>query len=120
MWMRRSSHHRGRHMEALAARWLTERGLVQVASNVTFKGGELDLIMRDGETLVFVEVRHRASNQHGSALESITHAKQRRLIRAASLYLQSHPAARCRFDVVAIDGADAEHIHWIKNAFDAV
>jgi putative endonuclease len=81
--------------------------------------GEIDLVMRDGPTTVFVEVRFRATPDHGTAAETISWAKQRRLSAAARHYLQRHPdAARgpCRFDVVAITG---ERLEWLRNAFEA-
>jgi putative endonuclease len=81
-------------------------------------GGEIDLVMKDTEnTLVFVEVRHRASAQHGGALGSVSRAKQRRIIFAAKYFLlklSNTPA--CRFDVVAVDGVGMQ---WLKAAFDA-
>ncbi|WNL40353.1 YraN family protein [Halomonas sp. PAMB 3232] len=112
---------RGAATEQLAARWLEERGLTLVSANYQIKGGELDLIMRDGDTLVFVEVKHRATTRSGHPLETITLQKQRRLIRAASLYL-AHTAVStpCRFDILAITGhPPALEFHWEKAAFDA-
>lgn len=96
---------------------LTEHGLRLVQCNFRCKVGEIDLVMQDGATLVFVEVRKRADATHGGAAASITYAKQRRLIRAAQFYLQRYkmPPA-CRFDVIAIDGGA---MNWLKNAIDA-
>jgi putative endonuclease len=72
--------------------------------------------MRDGGTLVFVEVRYRRSDRFGTAAETVDRRKQQRLTAAASHYLQTHPTLLpCRFDVVAVSGED--RIHWIKNAF---
>ncbi|MFP4261764.1 MAG: YraN family protein [Halomonas sp.] len=106
-----------RHVEA----WLVARGLTVVAANQHAKGGELDLVMRDGETLVFVEVRHRADTRHGHPLETVTPTKQRRLVRAARFYLQRNGlSCPCRFDVVAVVGLPPElDIQWLANAFDA-
>jgi putative endonuclease len=93
---------------------------VHVAANVRYKVGELDLVMRDGATLVFIEVRSRRSLGFGGAAGSIDHRKQLRLRRAANRYLlerfgqQSWPA--CRFDVVAFEAGTA---NWIRAAFDA-
>lgn len=86
--------------------------------------GEIDLIMRDGHTVVFVEVRYRSQSRFGGAIESITMAKQRKIIRAANTYLQRHPRLAkqpCRMDVIAMDdGQDAhESIQWIQDAFQA-
>lgn len=103
--------------EARALAWLVERGLVPVDRNVRFRGGEIDLVMRDGETLVFVEVRSRARTDFGGAAASVGPAKQRRLRREAQRYLNAHFGDRwpaCRFDVCALDGAA---IDWIRDAF---
>jgi putative endonuclease len=82
--------------------------------------GEIDLILRDGPTLVFVEVRARSGASHGGAAASVTAAKRAKLLRAAQFYLQSLPAGTpwppCRFDVVAIDG---DALQWLRAAFDA-
>jgi len=73
--------------------------------------------MRDGDTLVFVEVRYRASSRFGTPAETVDLRKQRRVATAAKHYLQAHPSVLpCRFDVVAIGGQD--RIEWVKNAFD--
>lgn len=101
--------------EALA--YLRQQGLVLVDRNVRCRGGELDLVMRHGDVVVFVEVRKRADCRHGGAAASITAAKQARLIRAAQTFLlryASPPA--CRFDIVAIDGAT---LSWLKDAIQA-
>lgn len=103
----------GADAEERALAYLSEAGLRLVERNFLCKVGEIDLIMRDGAVLVFVEVRSRADDRHGGAAASITPAKQRRLVRAAQFYLQrwrSPPA--CRFDAVAID---AGHLSWLKN-----
>ncbi|MDR5901393.1 YraN family protein [Halomonas icarae] len=117
----RDARARGEAVERLVAAWLTDRGLEPVATNQHAKGGELDLVMRDGDTLVFVEVRHRADIRHGHPLETITATKQRRLIRAARFYLQNNRlSCPCRFDVVAVTGLPPElDIQWVVNAFDA-
>jgi putative endonuclease len=104
----------GRDWEQTALRYLRRHGLVPVEANFTCKGGEIDLIMRDGESLVFVEVRQRADKRHGGAAASITPNKIRRLIRAAQVYLQRLPSVPpCRFDVVAIDG---DQLEWLRDA----
>ena len=87
-----------------------------LARNFRVKGGEIDLVCRDGQTTVFVEVRYRARNEFGGAAESITPAKQKRLILAARHWLMRHGEGATRFDCVLIDGA---RIGWIKNAFAA-
>jgi len=106
----------GREWEQAALRYLTRRGLKKVEENFRCKGGEIDLIMRDGDTLVFVEVRQRADVEHGGAAASITPAKIRRLVRAAEFYLLRFPVTPpCRFDVVAIDG---DHVEWLVNVIE--
>lgn len=117
----RDARARGEAIERLAARWLTARGLAHEASNQHAKGGEIDLVMRDGEVLVFVEVRHRADRRHGHPLETVTVAKQRRLIRAARFYLQRNGlSCPCRFDVLAVTGTPPDlEIEWVADAFEA-
>lgn len=96
---------------------LKQQGLTLVERNFQCKGGEIDLIMREREILVFVEVRKRADARHGGAAASITARKQARLIVAAQVFLQQcRQLPECRFDVIAIDGAD---LAWLRNAFDA-
>src|SRR6476469_11261918 len=98
--------------EDAALRYLQAQGLLPVERNFRCKGGEIDLIMRDGDTLVFVEVRYRADRRHGGAAASITAAKQARLWVAAQLFLRRYRITpRCRMDVVAIDG---EEMTWLK------
>ncbi|WP_158772914.1 YraN family protein [Cobetia sp. L2A1] len=111
---------RGAVIEAEVERWLAAQGMIPVTRNQHAKGGEIDLIMRDGDILVFVEVRYRASNRFGSALESVTSTKQRRLIKAARFYLAQHGlSCSCRFDVVGVEGSSPRSIHWIRHAFEA-
>ena len=102
---------------------LERTGLKLVARNFRTRFGEIDLIMRDGEVLVFVEVRYRRSRGFGSAADSVTADKQARLVRAARGYLAAHPrqaALACRFDLVAFDGPPARPvIDWQRGAFDA-
>lgn len=103
------------HLQAQGLR-LVERNY-RVARGRSSRGGEVDLILRDRDgTLVFVEVRARASSAHGGAAASITPAKQRRIAFAAQHYLMRLPhTPPCRFDVVAIDG---EQLQWLPAAFD--
>ncbi|WP_111414258.1 YraN family protein [Billgrantia lactosivorans] len=112
---------RGARIERLAAEWLAARGLTLIASNQQFKGGELDLVMSDGETLVFVEVRHRADVRHGHPLETVTAAKQHRLIHAARFYLaRNRLSCPCRFDVLAVTGSPPTlDFEWVQGAFEA-
>jgi len=104
----------GAAAEAIAAEFLQARGLVVVKRNYRCRGGEIDIIARDGATLVFVEVRLRSSSAFGGARESITSAKRRRLKFAAGLFLaglRREPA--CRFDAVLLDALDAARIEWL-------
>ncbi|MDR2240220.1 MAG: YraN family protein [Zoogloeaceae bacterium] len=105
---------RGDAAEARAADYLTRRGLKILTRNYRCRGGEIDLVCRDGAALVFVEVRLRAQRGFGGAAESITAAKQRRIALAARHYLAGKPLPACRFDAVLLDGDD---IDWIRDAF---
>ena len=109
----------GHIAENLAARFLEKRGLVVKARNYRCRGGEIDLICRDGSALVFVEVRLRRNSGFGGAGASITRTKQRRIILAAQHYLTTnrlHDSA-CRFDCLLLDGTHEQNIEWVKDAF---
>jgi putative endonuclease len=114
---------RGAAVEAAAERWLSAQGLVLVARNFRCKLGEIDLIMRDSAQLVFIEVRFRQNQRYGSAVESVTHHKQQRVVRAAQYYMDAHPQWRnraCRFDVLGASRTSAEDIlewQWLRDAF---
>ena len=116
---------RGAQVEAAARARLEHAGLRTLEANVTYRGGELDLVMLEpgpsGETLVFVEVRYRAGAAFGGGFASVDRGKRRKLVRAAQLYLGSHPRlARlpCRFDVVeACGNPAAPTIEWMRDAF---
>ena len=112
---------RGAGVEAAARTHLLRAGLVEVAANAGYRLGELDLVMRDGDTLVFVEVRYRASTDYGGGAESVDRGKRRRIVRAAQLFLLQHPAlaeAFCRFDVIEADGdPEAPSFTWHRDAF---
>ncbi len=106
-------------MESRALAYLQAQGLVLLARNVRYRVGELDLVMRHGETIAFIEVRYRAPSAFGTAADSVGLAKQTRIRRAAALWLQAQHFARepaCRLDLVTIDG---EQLRWIANAFSA-
>lgn len=110
---------RGRAAEALAARFLEEHGLQVVERNFRVRGGEIDLVCRDGKTLVFVEVRLRSHPSFGGAAASITSAKRQRLILAARHYLLRATDSDCRFDAILLNQLAEDAIDWIKNAFAA-
>lgn len=113
----------GREAEAYALRHLQQHGLQLIAQNWLCKRGELDLVMLDGDTVVFVEVRYRRHSAWGGALESVDFRKQEKLILAAQLFLQKESRwadAACRFDVVAVEGnaKSGSPLNWIKHAFE--
>lgn len=110
---------RGSEAEALAAAYLERHGLAVIERNFRVRGGEVDLICRDGTALVFVEVRLRSNARFGGAAASITPSKRRRVILAARHYLAGKPQPSCRFDCVLFDALDPRRIEWLKNAFTA-
>jgi putative endonuclease len=109
----------GARAEALAAEFLGRQGLAIVARNFRRRRGEIDLIARDGDTLVFVEVRLRRRADYGGAAESITAAKRARMIAAAGLYLAKiRDAPPCRFDAVLLDALDPARIDWRRDVIE--
>ncbi len=109
---------RGEQAEALAAEFLRSRGLTVTDRNYRCRFGEIDLIARDGKTIVFVEVRSRTSAAYGGAAASINSAKRDRLLKTARHYLAAiHPLPPCRFDAVLLTGSSAD-IDWIRNAIE--
>lgn len=107
----------GNAAETLAERYLQARQLKLVEKNFRCPYGEIDLIMQDGKTLVFVEVRMRSSASFGGAAMSVTPAKQEKLKRSAQRYMQLHGEQACRFDVVLMHAIDVNAVEWLKNAF---
>lgn len=107
----------GAIFEQKARQFLEQQGLKFISANQSFKCGELDLIMQDGSTIVFIEVRQRKNASFGSAVESIDFRKQQKWQKAANLWLaerdQSLDTADCRFDVIAFEGEKAPE--WICN-----
>ncbi len=113
----------GQQAEQWAERHLLEHGLRTLAKNWRCKRGELDLVMIDGDTVVFVEVRYRRHSQWGGAAGSVDATKRKKLVLAAQYFLMSEPRwadAPCRFDVVAIEGSDRANpgLSWLQNAFE--
>lgn len=107
---------KGDAAEALALAYLRRRGMRLIARNYSCRLGEIDLILADGDTTVFVEVRQRRNVRFGTAAESITAAKRRRILATARHYLARLPSVpACRFDAVLVDG-DAQ-VEWIRDAF---
>ena len=111
----------GRQAEDWVSVHVTQHNLQIITRNYRSHYGEIDIIAWDQETLVFIEVRYRTPQGYGSALESVTRAKQRRIIRTAQYFLlekqwgEKYP---CRFDVIAIEPtAFGQEIQWIRGAF---
>ena len=122
-----STREQGEYTESLACQFLENKGLTLIEKNFHCRLGEVDLIMQDTNSLVFVEVRYRKNIHFGSGAESITASKQGKLIKTASVYLQQHVKLSqypARFDVVSITGSlESNNINtinfdWIENAFE--
>jgi putative endonuclease len=110
----------GAQAEQWAVQYLQQHGLKLVAQNYRSRFGEIDLIMQDGTSLVFIEVRLRRNADFGGAAASIDANKQQRIIRTAHQYLAglSHTPP-CRFDAVLMNEVHGENAQWLKNAFEA-
>ena len=108
--------------EDAAVAWLVGQGFDPLARNVTNPCGEIDLIARDGETLVFVEIKARSTDVYGPAIAAVPRGKQRRIARTAALYLATHPwDGPCRFDVLGLDAETSggwTYTH-VRDAFPA-
>lgn len=117
--MKINQNNTGLEAEKLAATFLISHGLKLVTQNYHCRFGEIDLIMMEAKTLVFVEVRLRSNSQFGSAATSITPQKQQKLILTAQHYLQAHGECLCRFDAILMNKAALQHIEWVRNAFEA-
>ncbi len=113
----------GQETESLACHYLLAQGLSLLERNFSGPQGEIDLIMEDRQSLVFIEVRYRRNHNFGSGAETITHSKQKKLLATAARYLQRHPLQAdrpARFDVISICMENNRpSINWIKNAFMA-
>jgi putative endonuclease len=115
--------HRGDAGEELACRHLRGRGMKVLARNYRCRCGEIDVVADDRGTLVFVEVKERGGDSHGSAVEAVTVGKRRRVVRAARVYAAAHGLsdAPIRFDVLAIDwGAEGPRVRHDAGAFGEV
>lgn len=119
----RNTRQQGSDWENAAESFLRSRGLKTIRKNYHGRFGEIDLVMLDGGTLVFVEVRYRASAQFGTGAASVTAVKQRRIITAARRFIQcerQHAYRPCRFDVISIGNEDGRTVmNWIRSAFDS-
>jgi len=111
----------GARWEKTAESFLRNHGLSLIQRNFSSRFGEIDLIMEDGETLVFIEVKYRKNSHHGSGADAVTFHKQGRISRTAAWYLAKNPHRAeqfCRFDVISMDPQKKDQgINWIKNAF---
>ncbi|MCL4122981.1 UNVERIFIED_CONTAM: hypothetical protein GTU68_063356 [Idotea baltica] len=110
----------GDRAENLAYRFLKKQGLSLHQKNYRCRFGEIDIVMQDSDYLVFVEVRHRKSNNFGGALESVDSRKQMKLRKSAEHYLIKHKKTDtpCRFDILCVNGdLNKPEIDWIQNAF---
>lgn len=110
---------KGTEAENQACRFLQDKGLNLITRNYYCRQGEIDLIMNDDETTVFIEVRYRKNNHYGDAKESVTSQKQNKIRSTALHFIQSHPRHdNVRFDVIAITGEGSrQQLEWIQNAF---
>jgi len=115
----------GDEYEARAAQWLRGKGLSLLAQNFKGRTGEIDLIARDRECLVFIEVRARNNRYFATAAASVDRRKQQRILRTAQLFLQRHPELStlpCRFDVITFEppqSGTCPEVRWIRAAFTA-
>lgn len=109
----------GKEAERSAETWLISQGLHLIQRNMRCRVGEIDLIMCDGNTLIFIEVRHRRNMDFGGAAVSVDWRKQRKLLRAARFFLAANPnwsTYPCRFDIIAFEGNNTPL--WYRNAFE--
>jgi putative endonuclease len=116
-----STRERGQAVEARVAAALSAAGLEIVARNAALAGGELDLVAREADTIVFVEVRSRRADLRGTPLETIDAVKQAKILRAATAWLVREglwERVEVRFDVVGVTGEGEGALEWIRNAFD--
>lgn len=109
----------GDHAEQIAAAYLQDKGLALIESRYRCRWGEIDLILRDRDTVVFAEVRLRSSKSFGGAAYSVDRRKQARIIATARHYLTGAKEAPCRFDVVLLERIEPPRIEWIRDAFSA-
>ncbi len=126
----RDRNKKGQAAEDIASSYLKQQGLVSIDSNFFSRRGEIDLIMRDNEYLIFIEVRYRKQSTYGHPLETITYNKQQKILKTVQYFLLKHPEFNnrpCRIDAVAItdirfadskNGHAGETIEWIKNAIE--
>ncbi len=111
---------RGRSAEEAGVAWLETQGFRILSRNVSTRAGEIDVVALDNDTLCFVEIKARASTAYGAAVSAVPAKKQRRLARAAQLFLAAEPyGGPCRFDVLAMDRDAAEwRFTLVRDAFE--
>jgi len=115
----------GQLNEKISSQYLRRQGLRFITKNFHSRQGEIDLIMQDNDTLVFIEVKYRRNNNFGGAIAAISHIKKQKIRQTAKFYLQQHGLnaynTPCRFDVVTLQGDNNTHstpqITWLKNTF---
>ena len=120
--MTTTAHSKGQETEDACCTYLKKQGLSLIEKNFYYRNGEIDLIMKDDKTIVFIEVRYRRNNNFGGAIESITPSKQKKVKASAETYIQSHAISDdVRIDFVAMTQDPNQHsgyaFEWIKNAF---
>ncbi|CCQ10361.1 conserved hypothetical protein TIGR00252 [Pseudoalteromonas luteoviolacea B = ATCC 29581] len=108
---------KGAHFESVAQHYLMQNGLLPICRNFNCRYGEIDLIMQEGDTIVFVEVKYRNQNRFGGAINSLSATKLQRLRKSIAYYCQQYPNGNkpIRIDFVAVEGRN--DIHWIKNIY---
>jgi len=108
---------KGQYYERQAESFLKKHGLKPISRNYWCKLGEIDLIMQDQQTLVFIEVKYRSSQQYGGALYALTSTKKSKLKKAIQYYIQDHQLQNnpLRVDFIAINGQNPYQFNWIKN-----
>ncbi|MEO8135587.1 MAG: YraN family protein [Betaproteobacteria bacterium] len=115
-----TDHPSGVAAEALAASYLEDRGLAIIARNFRCRFGEIDLIARDGDVVVFIEVRLRRNRDFGGAGASIDYGKQKKLVKTAQFFLaRQRSMPRCRFDAILLDALDSRRIEWLRDIISA-
>jgi len=122
-WIKaQTSHSRGKVSEEFAKQYLIQQGLVFIDQNVHCRQGEIDLVMQEGQTFIFVEVKYRKNNHFGSAVSAIPQHKQEKIKHCVAFFLHKAKLNEyntpCRFDVIALDGdINKPQVTWLKNAF---
>ncbi len=117
-----SSSNKGQLTESYAQQYLSKQGLILIERNFHSRQGEIDLIMLDGDTYVFIEVKYRKSKEFGGAIAAVSASKQKKIKQCVTFYLHQNSLNEyntpCRVDVVALEGDITQpDVTWLKNAF---